>query len=337
MDTAVQNKFSIVGLERVSFAVADSSAAARFAEDWGLTRPDGSPGFVYSTPDGSEIEVVQDVPRRSTERPVDDESGVCRITWGLTDPAKLAALAEDLGTDRPVNWRPDGSLDSVDDLGIPVSFRLTRKIRSLGEPTRYNSPLQTDRINRRGARYQRAKPSEVSHIAIGVDNAGEASCFYIERLGFIVSDRYANRGVFLRCAPMGNHHHLFLMNSQTPGVRLNHVAFKVRDIHEVIAGGQYMDARGWRTFAGPGRHLVSTALFWYFQTPLGCCWEYSADEDMVTEHWRPADFVAQDHIFSEWTFGLEKSDGTLKRGPIALSREGNTDQPTAPLRANSNN
>ena len=103
-----------------------------------------------------------------------------------------------------------------------------------------------------------------------------------------------------------------------PGTRFGHLAFKVRDIHEVIAGGQYIDAQGWRTFAGPGRHIVSSANFWYFQSPFGGAWEYAADEDMVTEAWLPHDFAAEAHIFSEWTFGLEKSDGTL-RGPISES------------------
>jgi hypothetical protein len=70
----------------------------------------------------------------------------------------------------------------------------------------------------------------------------------------------------------------------------------------------------------PGRHIVSSARFWYFHTPLGCAWEYAADEDVVSEDWDATDFAATAHIFSEWTFGLEKSDGTL-RGPISLSKE----------------
>ena len=109
--------------------------------------------------------------------------------------------------------------------------------------------------------------------------------------------------------------------AEASGARLNHVAFKVRDIHEVIGGGQYIDSKGWRTFAGPGRHMVSSACFWYFDTPLGCAWEYAADEDVVTEDWETTDFAARSHIFSEWTFGLAKSDGTL-RGPISQSKSG---------------
>jgi len=39
----------------------------------------------------------------------------------------------------------------------------------------------------------------------------------------------------------------------------------------------------------------------------------------VTEDLESTDFAAEAHIFTEWTFGLEKSDGTLK-GPISQSK-----------------
>lgn len=316
------NRFSIVGIERVKFAVDDFDNALRFANDWGLTqvRNQAPETALFRAQDGSEIEIVKTDMSNPARRPMGGTSGLCEVTWGVTDPAALQALAAELGRDRTVSWDAQCGLHSVDDLGIGQAFRLPQRYKVPAEPTRFNSPSQPDRINHRAARYAAARPFEISHIAIGVDDAGEASRFYIERLGFIISDRYANRGIFMRCAPAGNHHHLFLMNSRAPGTRLNHLAFKVRDIHEVIGGGQALDAKGWRTFAGPGRHTVSSACFWYFTTPLGCAWEYAADEDIVTDTWETTDFAATAEIFSEWTFGLEKSDGKL-RGPISLSKE----------------
>lgn len=316
------NHYTIDGIDRVKYAVENLEQAMRFVDDWGLTRvpTDDASTNLFRAMDGSEIEIVAadlSVPGR---RPMVGTNGFCEMTWGVTDPDGLARLRDMLGRDREVTVDADGTLHAVDDLGIPIAFRMTRRHKVYAEPTRFNSPGLPDRINSRAPRYEAAKPTEISHMAIGVDDAGEASRFYIERLGFIVSDHYANRGVFLRCSPRGNHHHVFFMNGKAPGTRFNHLAFKVRDIHEVIGGGQKLDARGWTTFAGPGRHTVSSACFWYFNTPLGCAWEYAADEDIVTETWETTDFAATADIFSEWTFGLEKSDGRL-RGPIAASKE----------------
>ena len=317
-----KNSYHFTGVERMRFAVEDLEAATRFAGDWGLSpvETDNNGSLLYASMDGSEVEVAE-VNNSETDRtPVGGGSGVCEITWGVRNNACLLALAEELGSDRKADIDDAGVLHSVDDLGIPLAFRVARRREAPYDETKFNAPGHPNRLNRRATRYSKATPHEISHIAIGVDDAGNASKFYTDRLGFYISDRYANRGIFMRCSPQGNHHHLFLMNAKVPGTRFNHLAFKVRDIHEVIGGGQYMDSRGWQTFAGPGRHHVSSACFWYFTSPFGGAWEYAADEDMVTEEWEAIDFAAEAHIFSEWTFGLEKSDGTL-RGPIAHSKE----------------
>lgn len=311
-------RFNIIGIERVTFAVTDLATACRFATDWGLERDDDD--SLFRTVDGSEVEFRSPQPGVANRTPVGDASGISEVTWGIAGPGDLSAIRDELGHDRTAEIDAEGVLRSVDDLGIPIAFRVTQRRAVSFEASRYNTPGQPTRIDSRAARYQRARPHEISHLAIGVDDAGLSHRFYVERLGFHISDRYANRGVFMRCSTEGNHHHLFHMNARVPGTRFNHLAFKVRDIHEVIAGGQYFDAQGWNTFAGPGRHIVSSANFWYFQTPFGGSFEYAADEDMVTEAWQPQDFAAEAHIFSEWTFGLEKSDGTL-RGPIAHSAE----------------
>jgi len=314
-------RFAIAGIDRVSFAASDLEAAARYATDWGLEPVSPADGaLLFRTVDGSEVEIFAPDPGHPRRTAIGDTDGICEITWGVADSADLAAIAAELGRDRAADIGSDGVLRSRDDLGIAIAFRATRRQSVPFAPSLYNQPGQPARIDRRAVRYQRARPHEISHLAIGVDDAGQSHRFYVERLGFHISDRYANRGVFLRCSAEGNHHHLFHMNARVPGTRFNHLAFKVRDIHEVIAGGQYFDARGWNTFAGPGRHIVSSANFWYFRTPFGGSWEYAADEDIVTAAWQPQDFAAEAHIFSEWTFGLEKSDGTL-RGPIAHSAE----------------
>jgi catechol 2,3-dioxygenase-like lactoylglutathione lyase family enzyme len=195
-----------------------------------------------------------------TARPLGDPSGIYEVTWGVRDPSCLAAIRAELSVDRSAVIDNDGVLRSTDDLGLRLAFRVTARVAIAYSTTAYNAPGQPNRVNRRGPHYERASPHEISHLAIAVDDAGDAARFYIDRLGFHVSDRYANRGMFMRCSPTGNHHHLFLLNGIAPGARFGHLAFKVRDAHEVIAGGQAFDAKGWTTFAGPGRHTSGTSV-----------------------------------------------------------------------------
>ena len=312
--------FTLTGIDQVRFAVEDIETASRFARDWGLDEVQSAEADarLFRSADGSEVVFVPVDVARADRIPVGAPSGINAVIWGVADQASLDAVAAELAGDREAVIGEDGVLRSADDLGIGLWFRINQRKPVPFQPARYNAPGQPVRIDQRGARYERGKPHEISHLAIAVDHAGKAFRFYEERLGFYVSDRYADRGVFARCSSAGNHHHLFLMNGRDPGTRFGHLAFKVQDIHEVIAGGQYFDSKGWGTFAGPGRHIVSSANFWYFLTPFGGSWEYAADEDIVTEAWQAQDFAAEAHIFSEWTFGLEKSDGTLK-GPISQS------------------
>lgn len=317
----VAKNFKIKGLDRIRFGVEKLEEALRFADDWGLIQieSDHDNSHLFVTIDNSQVEIFQADPSNPACTPIGSPSGMCEMVWGVEDQASLDAIATELGRDREVIIDADGTVHSQDDLGIRIAFRIAQRSYVPFPDTQFNSPSQPKRVNSRAPRYKKAQPYEISHLAIGVDHAGEAVKFYLERLGFLISDRYADRGVFIRCSAEGNHHHLFFMNGKAPGTRFNHLAFKVRDIHEVIFGGQHIDSQGWTTFAGPGRHRVSSACFWYFLSPFGGAWEYAADEDIVTEDWESTDFAAEAHIFTEWTFGLEKSDGTL-RGPISQSK-----------------
>ena len=321
-----RKNFNIKGLDGIRFGVENIDDALRFANDWGLTAVStlSSDHYIFETRDGSQVEIFQANPQDAERTPIGNSSGMCEMIWGVESQADLDALVIEIQKDRDVHISAEGSVHFKDDLGIRLAFRLAQRQYIPFDETQFNSPSQPKRINSRAPRYEKAQPYEISHLAIGVDHAGEAVKFYLDRLGFLISDRYADRGVFIRCSTEGNHHHLFFMNGKQPSTRFNHLAFKVRDIHEVIFGGQHITAQGWQTFAGPGRHRVSSACFWYFTTPFGGAWEYAADEDIVTEDWESTDFAAEAHIFTEWTFGLEESDGTL-RGPISQSKAASLD------------
>ena len=163
-----------------------------------------------------------------------------------------------------------------------------------------NAIGSVERVDERSVFYERAQPIRMGHIVFVVPDLKAAEKFYTKRLGFIVSDRYAGgRAVFLRYAARSDHHNLFFIQAGDGKTKkIDHVAFEVRDIHEVFAGGLYFARKGWPTEVGPGRHPISSAYFWYFKNPSGGSIEYFTDSDQLTEKWKPTTYKV--NKFSEW-------------------------------------
>lgn len=88
---------------------------------------------------------------------------------------------------------------------------------------------------------------------------------------------------------------------------LNHVAFTVRDIHEVIGGGIMMNKNASDTFIGPGRHPGLFRLFLVRQQPDRRRFEYYTNDDFLTENWRPREL---EHSASPFTSGRWKVGST---------------------------
>ena len=308
----------IEGIDRITYGVEDLAACKRFFLDWGLRLVREEPtGLDFESLNGCEIRV-----RKSDDPslPPAVEAGptLHEVIWGVRAGANLDAFRQHLSK-QPSFREQDGMLSCIDPNGIGVGFRPSRKrkIDIVGTPA--NTWGNAARIDRPSPVYERAEPVEVGHVVFFTDALAETTKFY-EALGFRLSDRYPGRGHFLRCSERGGHHDLFLL--QTPEAKrgLNHVAFTVRDLHEVIGGGLHLSRCGWETQLGPGRHPISSALFWYFKNPAGALVEYYADEDVLTENWKPRDFEPGPTVFAEWAVagGI---DGNTRRQKAAAAPE----------------
>ena len=115
-----------------------------------------------------------------------------------------------------------------------------------------------------------------------------------------------------KCCASQKSEYYFLLKSPTGRPKLNHVAFTVRDIHEVFGGGLHISRQGWETQLGPGRHPISSAYFWYVNSPCGGLAEYYADEDYLTENWQPRNFERKPELFAEWAV-IGGFDGITRR------------------------
>jgi len=307
---------SITGIDAVTFGVTSKVKAARFLKHWGLKKTkSGTYGANYISADGTEVN-FRDHKTRSLPKAIHAGSTIREVIWGVERQSDLKAIAKELSKDRPVKVLKDRSLRTFDDIGLGIGFRVSQRKKLKPKPLSFNLPGSNVRVDKPATFYKRAEPQTISHIVFGVPDFKVVEDFY-GRIGFVATDRYPGRGVFLRASERGNHHNLFVMNIAGRKPKFNHLAFKVRDIHEVIGGGQFLNKQGWKTAVGPGRHYISSACFWYFKSPLGGALEYCADEDIVTEKWKTREFEVGPDIFSEWTFNADEEF----KAPTASSRD----------------
>ena len=301
---------SITGIDRVTFGVEDLDACRGFFLDFGLKLVAQSPTALdFETLNGCEVQIRhKDDPALP---PAIEQGNTAReVIWSAESAADLDQFRMRFKSAPGYDER-DGTIFARDPNGLTVGVRVSRKraVELKGAPT--NTWDKPSRIDAASPIYERAEPIEVGHVVFFTDRLAEVTRFY-EEMGFCMSDRYPDRGHFLRTAERGGHHDMFLL--QTPDAKpgLNHVAFAVRDLHEVFGGGMHMSRCGHETQLGPGKHPVSSAFFWYFKSPAGALVEYYADEDVLTENWQPRDFTPGPTVFAEWA-SAGGIDGVTRR------------------------
>jgi catechol 2,3-dioxygenase-like lactoylglutathione lyase family enzyme len=309
---------ALCGIDAVVFGVHDMDAAKQFLDDWGVSpAPATGDRLLYKTRDGSEV-IVR--PHDATDLPPAIESGntVREVVWGAASERDLQQTVERIRQVPGFRVGSDGVPRVPDPNGMSLAFRVSQRTAVLVKPTLPNAPGVHHRVNDRSPIYTQARPINIGHVVLFADNFAAMRAFYTEVLGFVVSDEYPGFGVFTRCQRVGGHHNVFMLNrAGKPGI--NHVAFTVTDVHEVIGGGIAMSKKGWKTEIGPGRHPISGAYFWYFENPLAPPLEYYADEDFCTEDWKPSAFERKPEIFAEWAVdgGI---DGNTRRQKITTDQ-----------------
>jgi catechol 2,3-dioxygenase-like lactoylglutathione lyase family enzyme len=349
----------ITGIDAITYSTDQWNEARQFLNDWGLQELAFSSSLQrFETLSGAQVIVRR--PDDSALAPAMEAGPTLReVVWGVDSDADLELLAKSLlspieysissyengsaeptlsGAKMPLGAHAAGArrVAALDPHGLRIVFQRStqRSVAVQGAPS--NPYGNAQRINAPSPVYERATPIEIGHVVLFTDQLAEAVRFY-EQLGFVLSDSYPGRGAFLRCAPTGGHHDLFLLQVPGKATGLNHVAFTVRDIHEVFGGGLAMGRAGWKTQLGPGRHPISSAYFWYFDNPCGGLIEYNADEDHLTPAWQAREFTPGPIVFAEWAIEGGIDGHTRRQAPPSASAEakapsGSADK-TSPERA----
>jgi catechol 2,3-dioxygenase-like lactoylglutathione lyase family enzyme len=305
---------NIVGVQALVYGVEDISASIRFFEDWGLTlRERGANGADFTLADGTEIG-VRAGGDRSLPAPVVPGSTVREVIWGVDSRASLSAISAELSRDRDLMTGLDRSLHTRDELGYAIGFALST---SRVVPLELPAANTTGRAVRRDRRAAGAIPHDVLqrrmvHVVSWVPRKQHAMYdFYVNRLGFRVTESTKTSGWFLRAARSHDHHNLFLQTCED-NFGFQHAAFEVRDIDDVMMCGRKMEDRGWKTHFGPGRHTTGSNVYWYFENPAGGLAEVGCDMDYITDHWTPLEHETMPYGGSSWY--VRREDAELRPG-----------------------
>lgn len=153
------------------------------------------------------------------------------------------------------------------------------------------------------AKEEWARPRKVSHVVLNSGDMDGVEQWYVDVLGFRVSDYSADQMVFLRCAT--DHHSIALVRGHYASV--NHVAFELPSINEFMRSIGRMKEKGLHPTWGPGRHGPGDNPFAYYVSPSGFVIEFTSEIQQIDEHTHEAQVWPRDVP--------EKMDQWMTAGP----------------------
>jgi catechol 2,3-dioxygenase-like lactoylglutathione lyase family enzyme len=268
-------------LSHVQVGIPEAALAATLAfyRDFGLTEV--SPGCFSSADGGEQLALVR-ASRRALlglRVGVDDADDLARAE------AALARLGVPCARDG-AELRAREPVSRID-VTLAIEPRVAQKPSA---PLATNGPGRAARVNARSPAIARplASPRKLSHVVTTSTDPAATRRFFVDGLGFRVSDEIAGLGAaFLRCS--NDHHNLLVQPG--PFAFLHHTAWEMDDVDAVGAAAAAMVAADPKRHAwGLGRHAIGSNYFWYLRDPAGNFAEYTSDLDVIAdaEAWRVA-------------------------------------------------
>jgi len=285
---------NIVGLDSLVFGVDDVAACCQYMTDYGLM-PEGvdKTGGLFKAKDGTSVE-IRSRDDGSLPAPLETGAMIRKTIYGVADEDTLVSIKAELSSDREVKTLADGSLESIDDMGFAIGFRVTVRQAldiAVGELSNVPGARSTRPVNHTAVCEESAAqpvvPTTLSHVVYFVPDRDKMEAFYRDRLGFRVVDRFSNLGPFMRPQGLSDHHSLFFIQTPPFMKGVEHFTFHVSGPTELLRAGKRFQDLGYESFWGPGRHIFGSNWFWYFNSPLGVHVEYDADMDLHDDSWEP--------------------------------------------------
>lgn len=276
----------VTEIRYVGYAVTDLAAERAFyVDNWKLKEVREQDGMVYLAAEGhDELFVVRLRPDAVQRIDV-----IALAAETNADVDALFARVRDYGC--KIVWEPK----ELAQFGGGYGFRFFSKD---GLP--YEISAGVARGTARALAPREAIPERISHIVMHSPRHHEELAFFIDVLGFKLSDWLGDFMCFLRCNEA--HHRIAFL----PGPPcLNHIAYDMANVDEMMRGvarlkRQHIDIR-W----GPGRHTAGNNTFSYFTTPGGFAVEYTAELEKVDFESHVAQVIAPaPEIMDQWGIGV---------------------------------
>ncbi|MEG3167961.1 VOC family protein [Sphingomonas sp. LB3N6] len=289
--------FPIEMLRSVDFHVPDVDRAVDFyTRVWGLDLADRSGGSAWLRATGSDCHVLAlhggDAACRSTTYRAAPAADLEALAWHMA--AATGSTARAIG---PINDHGGG-------IGFAARDRVGRTVRVVQHDDRA-TPLPGDQ----------GRPERLAHVNINSDDVARDIGFYVEGMGFKLTDRSKMMG-FVRT----NSDHHTVVIADAPVNTLNHVAFLLPSWEGVmIASGRMVD-RGDPIGWGPGRHGPGDNVFAYFVSPDGFVVEHTAEVLQVDDGYRvggPEDWTWPPGRTDQWGICPPKT-GACKAAQLAI-------------------
>jgi catechol 2,3-dioxygenase-like lactoylglutathione lyase family enzyme len=260
-------------LRSLTIGVPEPDSVRAFYRDFGLV--ENAPGR-FETGDGGEQLRIETAPRRCA----------LALSIGVDDADDLGRCAAALARLGVASERSGARLAAVESAtGVRVELVCEPRIaQKPGAVLETNGPGRTVRRDARSSAVlpmPPSRPRKLSHAVIGSPDAKASRRFFVEGLGFAVSDEVPAIGAsFLRCST--DHHNLLVQGG--PVSFLHHTAWEMDDVDAVGRAAAAMVAGDpARHVWGLGRHGIGSNYFWYLRDPAGNFAEYSSDLDVIAD------------------------------------------------------
>jgi catechol 2,3-dioxygenase-like lactoylglutathione lyase family enzyme len=270
----------------VRFTAPRLSEMQAFLSDFGLFETFSADGILYMRGAGRSPYV------HVTEQGRPGFAGLALRARDMADLERLAATQKQ--AIEPLNAPGGGAvvrLRDPDGFCVEVVAGQSAVEPLLVEPiVPWNSAASTHRV--RQTKRLRIGPSHVvrlGHCVLAVRDFRAAERWYKEMFGFITSDEIVTAeglvlGAFLRCdrGDTATDHHTLALALSAQAPRLEHAAFEVRDLDDLMVGHDYLASRGHAASWGVGRHVLGSQVFDYWRDPWGHTLEHWTDGDLLT-------------------------------------------------------